>query len=1342
MHPSQLHTPAVIHALQTLSHFALHHLVTSILSRLVVSVPAGALALFISLHPSVPAMVRSSVRLPSVVLAVLLTAVAAQMAPTYSSSSSSSSSPFSSSSSSSFPSSSSSSVSSSSSSLASSYSSSPFSWSSSSVSVSPPPPGSLYWYSYCAASNKTGAVWSVSASGFLSLNLSAGVTVDTEWTGYPVLFINGSRLYQDYLTGVQQNSSVLGLDINRANGAADQLLRQTFAGWSPDSKGLAFVMSPAANLPLINTASVITLANGEFAQDATSTIVENGFAPNGQTQFQLLTVSSTFQQPAACQQLPPMLPQAQAYPAPPSEAVFNWTYCAASNTSVGGAWSVSAFGSLVVDTSALVTAFTALSGQSNSYQTLYQSFPILSFTGQRNFTDYSSGVPVQSTSTIVGLVANTTNSLFFNYAGVSSTGQVSYGYQYLAQPIDFRVSPAAVLPYGTLNSTIFVTSSVVENGITGTQQAGDVVSSQFNFYSPSQGFFNYQQQQQACVLTPQPRTPITIPPTQAVFNWTYCAASNTSVGGAWSVSAFGSLVVDTSALVTAFTALSGQSNSYQTLYQSFPILSFTGQRNFTDYSSGVPVQSTSTIVGLVANTTNSLFFNYAGVSSTGQVSYGYQYLAQSVHLQLAAPSFLPLGAMADRLTVTQSASENSNTVSGGSQFTFYSPMQDFFYYQQQACTIAVPAETFPGQVQLGGAVSSSSSIGSTSYQSSGPPPATLTVYFQYCQVSNTTSAAFSVSFTGSAVVNNSAAVSAYWSQQGSSGYSYFYQPSLFPILSLQGVRVFVDYTFGSGNTTTNITLAPLSTNQTYNGSSSVAVSNTFNLAGYVAGPQSSSQYFWSTSLYSGGLQLVSSPPAVLVQSASLNSSSQLTLSQSSGVLQENGEALAVLLGDTEQWTLQVSTYPFSACSLTVQPRIAPPPPTTTAYFSYCSASNTSQNGAWSVSVQGVMQLNNSAAQQAYGQWSSNAQSGTNYAYYNYPTLFKVLAINGSRSFTQYGANGLPISNSTANIAGLVAQATNATASANQTGVPTQTLSTYGELYSDGYHFQSNWWSVAPWQGGIQYALSTPAALPGGLTASTVTLSSSLSENGVPLTYSAQDTSSWQFELQPYPLYSACVQQPQPRTPPPASRVQLSWTYCSSFNTTVDGAWTVQASGVLLLDSSAIVAQYNTLLGSYGEITVQQMLPVLSMTGSRTFVDYSSGVPVSTTSNITGLLANSSSSLSVYAYVYGSGYVDYSVQGVSPAGLSFTVSPAAAMPANQTTPTITLTSGNVENALSVPYTRGDVQTTQFYASTNGNSFTPLDQPHSHSRSLLSSDRCADADVYILTYSCPSILSKHP
>ena len=1385
-------------------------------------------------------------------------------------------------------------------------------------SFSSSPTGSLYWFTYCAASNSTGAVWSVSASGFLSLNLNAGVTVDSEWTGYPVLFVNGSRQFVDYLSGVEQSSAIAGLDPNRASGAADQLLRETFAGWSPDGSGLALVMSPAASLPLASTASVLSLTNGQYAQDATNLVVENGFKPNGKTQFQLLPVNASFELPQPCEELPPVLPEAHVTPAPPAVVWFNWTYCAASNTSVGGAWSVSAGGSMLLDTSSVVATFHALNAQQSSTY-LYAALPILSITGQRTFTDYSSGAPVVSSSDIEGLVTNNgssagmmsppntvygsvsvtnTGSVYWEgesvgqmgiqyqlsspaslpYGNTSSTILVSssvvengitvpyqagditqsdfyvyppsqsweYGgftngacvvtpsarptvqvppavvwfnwtycaasntsvggawsvsaggsmlldtssvvatfhalnaqqsstYLYAALPIlsitgqrtftdyssgapvvsssdieglvtnngssagmmsppntvygsvsvtntgsvywegesvgqmgiQYQLSSPASLPYGNTSSTILVSSSVVENGITVPYQAGDITQSDFYVYPPSQsweygGFTNG-----ACVVTPSARPTVQVPPAVVWFNWTYCAASNTSVGGAWSVSAGGSMLLDTSSVVATFHALNAQQSSTY-LYAALPILSITGQRTFTDYSSGAPVVSSSDIEGLVTNNGSSAgmmsppntVYGSVSVTNTGSVYWEGESVGQmGIQYQLSSPSLLPQGALANRITVTSSVSENGNTLSSSGDFYVYPPSQSWEYggLINGACVMAVPGATYTVATQQSSSVSSSST---GSVPPSGPPPATLTVYWQYCQVSNTTSGAFSVSAVGSASINNSVAVNAYWTLQGSSGYSYFYQPSLFPLLSLTGVRTFVDYTFGSGTTSSNLTLAPF--NVTAANGTTVTASNAFNLGGYVAGPQSSAEYFFSVSLYGGGLQVVSSPPAQLMSQSSLNSSSAILLSQASGVLLENGVPLAGVLGDTEQWTLSVSMYPFSACSLQVQPRIPPPPPTVVAYFTYCSAANTSLYGAWSVSVWGMVQLNNSAAQQAYGQWSSNAQSGTSYAWYNYPTLFQVLAINGSRTFTTYSAGGAynqTSTSSTANITGL-APTTSTTSSTstsnNQTGLPTQTLSVYGELYEDGTQFTSDWWSVSPWQAGIEYVLSSPAVLPDGTTAETVTLSSTMAENGIGLTYSAHDTSSYQFELQPYPLYSACTEQPQPRTPPPSSQVEVYWSYCSSFNTTVDGAWTVQASGVLVLDASAIVAQYNTLVGG-GEISVQQTLPVLSMTGSRTFVDYSSGVAVSTHSNITQLLPNANSSLSVYAWVYWYGYVEYDIQGLSAAGLSFELSPAAAMPAGQQTSTITLTSGNVENQLSVPYTRGDVQSTQFYAS---------------------------------------------
>ena len=231
----------------------------------------------------------------------------------------------------------------------------------------PPAGGSLYWYTYCSASNSTGAVWTVSASGFLSLNLSAGVPLNGEWTGYPLLFINGTRQWQDYLTGAGQTSAIVGLSGSAGDGAsADQLLRQTFAGWSPDSAGISLLVSPAASGPFPGPVSRLLLTNGEYVQDATSLIVENGYTPNGRTQFLLQAVNASFVLPQSCQQLPPLQPQpTSTIPAPPAVVSFNWTYCAASNTSVGGAWAVSASGSLLVNNSAIVSSFHSLQGQAN-----------------------------------------------------------------------------------------------------------------------------------------------------------------------------------------------------------------------------------------------------------------------------------------------------------------------------------------------------------------------------------------------------------------------------------------------------------------------------------------------------------------------------------------------------------------------------------------------------------------------------------------------------------------------------------------------------------------------------------------------------------------------------------------------------------------------------------------------------------------------------------------------------------------------------------------------------------------------------------------------------------------
>ena len=546
-----------------------------------------------------------------------------------------------------------------------------------------------------------------------------------------------------------------------------------------------------------------------------------------------------------------------------------------------------------------------------------------------------------------------------------------------------------------------------------------------------------------------------------------------------------------------------------------------------------------------------------------------------------------------------------------------------------------------------------------------------------CAVSNTSTAAFSVSAMGSAVIDNSIAVSAYRAAQGKSGTIYFDQPSLFPVLSLSGVRTFVDYTFGSNVTSSNVTLA----------SSDAAVS-AFNLGGYINGESGSFEYFHSSSL-SGGLQLLSSPAAVVVSGGQLSSSSQLALSQSSlsgGTLLENGSPLTAILGDAMQYSFVVSNEPLYECSLTLPTRTSPPPSVTVVYYSFCMAGNTSAYGAWSVSASGVMLLDNSAAQAVFAAWSSNYSPASNYYDFN-AQLFSVLSINGSRTFTEYGDDG-DTTTTAANITGLAPLSSQAT----------QTLTADGELYSGGAQFLTSFWNVAPWQAGLSYQLDSQAALPGGAAASSITLSSSMKENGGALVSDIHDSFQSQFDLQPYPQYDGCYLAPQPRTAPPATQISLYWTYCSSYNTTAVGAWSVSASGVLVIDTSAIVALYDTLLG--GQSSTQQQLPVLSISGSRTFVDYSTGVPVSSVSNITGLTAGTNSSLNVFAYVYGSGTVSYNVQDVGAAGLSFMLTPNAAMPGGQQTRSITLQPGNVENRLNVtvPYSRGDVQNTQFTAAT--------------------------------------------
>ena len=712
-----------------------------------------------------------------------------------------------------------------------------------------------YQFSYCIASNTSGSVWSVSAYGSLTLNLSSPRSVDGEWTGYPILSLSGVRLFVDYSGGLNQTSAIVGLASSGGDGTeagqADQLLRHTFAGYSADSAGIAMQLEPAARLPSNSAATVLTLTNSEYAGDATSTMVENGWKGNGLTQFSLYNATgdgNTSQSFTPCFIAPPDLPYPTPAPTVPAVAVYYVTYCAASNTSLG-AWSVSALLQLTVDNSAAQALYA--SGSTSAFN---QVLPILSINGTRWFTDYTYGpvaangtvIPVTTTSNVTGLVPiNSSSSAqqpsISGWMINDQPGEVTYLWNALNINLDFQytVSPPAQLPNQTESSTIELTGSLPENGFP--------LAPILHVDTGSSSVLAQAAPLDACTIQPTPRT-LDSPtvPAVAVYYVTYCAASNTSLG-AWSVSALLQLTVDNSAAQALYA--SGSTSAFN---QVLPILSINGTRWFTDYTYGpvaangtvIPVTTTSNVTGLVPiNSSSSAqqpsISGWMINDQPGEVTYLWNALNINLDFQytVSPPAQLPNQTESSTIELTGSLPENGfplapilHVDTGSSSVLAQAAPLD-------ACTIQPTPRTLD----------------------SPTVPAVAVYYVTYCAASNTSLGAWSVSALLQLTVDNSAAQALY----ASGSTSAFNQ--VLPILSINGTRWFTDYTYGP--VAANGTVIPVTTTSNVTGLVPINSSSSAqqpSISGWMINDQPGEvTYLWNALNINLDFQYTVSPPAQL-----------------------------------------------------------------------------------------------------------------------------------------------------------------------------------------------------------------------------------------------------------------------------------------------------------------------------------------------------------------------------------------------------------------------------------------------------------------------------------------------